>query len=107
MNSGLYDRAGVSATRSAAAWAKRFDPPVTNASKVYLSFSVAWPAVGPLIPAAVPAPSTEVAAGSPERMSASSSNSGSSWGGAGGRASRWSATSTRPISARLALSSPA
>ena len=27
MNNGLYDRAGVSATDSAAAWAKRFEAP--------------------------------------------------------------------------------
>jgi len=34
MNSGLYDRAGISATASAAAWANRLDVPVTNASNV-------------------------------------------------------------------------
>src|SRR2546428_184102 len=30
MNSGLYERAGVSATDSAAAWANRFEAPVSN-----------------------------------------------------------------------------
>src|SRR4029453_7881824 len=39
MNSGLYACAGASATASAAACAKRFDDPITNESKVYLSFS--------------------------------------------------------------------
>ena len=34
MNSGLYDRAGVSATDSAAAWANRLDVPVTKVSNV-------------------------------------------------------------------------
>src|ERR1700730_592153 len=40
MNSGLYDRAGSSATDSAAACAKRLDAPMTNWSKVYAWFSV-------------------------------------------------------------------
>ena len=35
MKSGLYACAGASATASAAAWAKRFDEPITNESKVY------------------------------------------------------------------------
>jgi hypothetical protein len=35
MNSGLYAWAGASATASAAAWAKRFDDPITNESNVY------------------------------------------------------------------------
>ena len=35
MKSGLYACAGASATASAAAWAKRFDEPMTNESKVY------------------------------------------------------------------------
>src|SRR5579862_3456900 len=35
MNNGLYERAGISATASVAAWAKRFEDPVTKASKVY------------------------------------------------------------------------
>src|SRR6266850_1813538 len=33
MNSGLYACAGASATASAAAWAKRFEEPITNRSK--------------------------------------------------------------------------
>ena len=39
MNSGLYERAGLSATESAAACAKRFDAPMTNWSNVYRGFS--------------------------------------------------------------------
>src|SRR6478672_4942677 len=35
MKSGLYACAGASATASAAAWAKRFDEPITKESKVY------------------------------------------------------------------------
>src|SRR5680860_517249 len=40
MNSGLYERAGDSATDMAAAWAKRLDVPMTNRSKVYRTLSV-------------------------------------------------------------------
>ena len=36
MNSGLYALAGASATATAAAWANRFDWPMTKLSKVYL-----------------------------------------------------------------------
>src|SRR3954467_13422054 len=36
MKSGLYACAGASATASAAAWAKRFDEPITKESNVYL-----------------------------------------------------------------------
>ncbi len=39
MNSGLYARAGASATATAAAWLNRFDAPMTKVSKVYFSFS--------------------------------------------------------------------
>ena len=39
MNSGLYARAGASATATAAAWLNRFDAPITNVSNVYFSFS--------------------------------------------------------------------
>src|SRR5215203_1637611 len=39
MVSGLYDLPGFSATAIAAAWAKRFDPPMTKVSKVYLGLS--------------------------------------------------------------------
>src|SRR5262245_65619942 len=39
MNSGLYDRDGLSATESAAACAKRLDAPITNWSNVYRGFS--------------------------------------------------------------------
>src|SRR6266542_3902306 len=38
MKSGLWACAGASATASAAAWAKRFDEPMTNESKVYFGF---------------------------------------------------------------------
>src|SRR5512132_4184657 len=38
MKSGLYACAGASATASAAAWANRFDEPITNRSNVYLGF---------------------------------------------------------------------
>src|SRR5436190_3234006 len=38
MKSGLYACAGASATASAAAWAKRFDEPITNRSNVYFGF---------------------------------------------------------------------
>src|SRR5215204_1018839 len=38
MKSGLYACAGASATASAAAWAKRFEEPITNESKVYFGF---------------------------------------------------------------------
>ena len=37
MKSGLYACAGASATASAAAWAKRFDEPITNESNVYFT----------------------------------------------------------------------
>src|SRR5437764_2047561 len=37
MKSGLYACAGASATASAAAWAKRFEEPMTNESKVYFA----------------------------------------------------------------------
>ena len=37
MKSGLYACAGASATASAAAWAKRFDEPMTNESNVYFA----------------------------------------------------------------------
>ena len=40
--SGLYARAGASATATAAAWLKRFDAPMTNVSKMYFSFSRVW-----------------------------------------------------------------
>ena len=39
MNSGLYDRAGDSATESDAACAKRFDAPMMKFSKVYFGLS--------------------------------------------------------------------
>ena len=39
MNSGLYARAGASATATAAAWLNRFDAPITKVSKMYFSFS--------------------------------------------------------------------
>src|SRR6185369_14510601 len=39
MNSGLYALAGDSATATAAAWANRFDEPMTNVSKVYFGLS--------------------------------------------------------------------
>ena len=39
MKSGLYALAGASATATAAAWAKRFDPPMTKLSKLYFGFS--------------------------------------------------------------------
>src|SRR5437867_439550 len=38
MKRGLYACAGASATARAAAWAKRFDEPITNRSNVYLGF---------------------------------------------------------------------
>src|SRR6266511_4003046 len=38
MKSGLYACAGASATASAAAWAKRFDEPMTKRSNVYFGF---------------------------------------------------------------------
>src|ERR687885_824978 len=34
MNRGFHDRAGCSATAKAAAWAKRFESPITKSSKV-------------------------------------------------------------------------
>src|SRR6266581_4000579 len=37
MKSGLYACAGASATASAAAWAKRFEEPITNESNVYFT----------------------------------------------------------------------
>src|SRR5438552_4767789 len=45
MKSGLYAWAGASATASAAAWAKRFEEPITNRSKVYFGFTPppSWP----------------------------------------------------------------
>src|SRR5674476_1422615 len=42
MSSGLYDLPGASATATAAAWAKRFDGPMTNVSSVYFGLSRAW-----------------------------------------------------------------
>src|SRR5215211_1089148 len=39
MKSGLYACAGASATASAAAWANRFDEPITNESKVYFELN--------------------------------------------------------------------
>jgi hypothetical protein len=39
MKSGLYACAGASATASAAAWANRFDDPMTKESKVYLALN--------------------------------------------------------------------
>src|SRR5690625_5849679 len=39
MNSGLYALAGASATATAAACAKRFEEPMTNASKWYLGLT--------------------------------------------------------------------
>ena len=41
MKSGLYACAGASATASAAAWAKRFDEPITNRSNVYFGLDPA------------------------------------------------------------------
>jgi hypothetical protein len=38
MKSGLYALAGASATATAAAWANRFDCPMTKLSKVYFGF---------------------------------------------------------------------
>src|SRR5215211_9055599 len=46
MNSVLYDLAGASATATAAAWANRFDEPMTNRSKVYLGVSRGRSATG-------------------------------------------------------------
>ena len=46
MNSGLYDLAGASATATAAAWANRFEEPMTNRSKVYLGVSWGRSATG-------------------------------------------------------------
>src|SRR5205823_3358865 len=44
MKRGLYACAGASATASAAAWAKRFDEPITNESNVYFGLTPAtWP----------------------------------------------------------------
>src|SRR5918994_1727807 len=43
MKSGLYACAGASATASAAAWAKRFDEPITKESKVYFGFRPSAP----------------------------------------------------------------
>src|SRR5690349_18736840 len=40
MNSGLYARAGASATATAAAWANRLEAPITKVSNVYFSFSL-------------------------------------------------------------------
>ena len=39
MVSGLYDLPGFSATATAAAWANRFELPMTKVSKVYFGFS--------------------------------------------------------------------
>ena len=39
MVSGLYDLPGFSATAIAAAWANRFELPMTKVSKEYLGFS--------------------------------------------------------------------
>ena len=39
MKSGLYALAGASATATAAAWANRFDWPMTKLSKVYFGLS--------------------------------------------------------------------
>src|SRR6476620_1607635 len=39
MNNGLYERAGPSATASAAAWANRLLEPATKVSKVYFGLS--------------------------------------------------------------------
>src|SRR5688500_14817193 len=47
MNSGLYACAGASATASAAAWANRFDDPITNRSNVYFGFMPASAAPPP------------------------------------------------------------
>src|SRR6266480_6264084 len=44
MKSGLYACAGASATANAAAWAKRFDEPITNRSNVYFGFIPVSPA---------------------------------------------------------------
>ena len=43
MKSGLYACAGASAIASAAAWAKRFDEPMTNESKEYFGLMLADP----------------------------------------------------------------
>ena len=106
MKSGLYDRAGVSATRRDAAWAKRFELPVTKASKVYLSFSVERPSDDSVEYGAMPlgarCPLLAGSPGSTPRMSVSSSKSGRAWGEAG-RASSVTAMS-RPISDRFARS---
>ena len=42
MKSGLYACGGASATASAAAWAKRFDDPITKLSNVYFGFEPGW-----------------------------------------------------------------
>src|SRR3954453_16525984 len=42
MNSGLYARAGASATATAAAWANRLLLPMTKLSKTYLEFRPGW-----------------------------------------------------------------
>src|SRR3954453_4214045 len=55
MKSGLYACAGASATASAAAWAKRFEEPITNESNVYFALKPplsgrgdsGWPTTGP------------------------------------------------------------
>ncbi|CAM5626347.1 hypothetical protein SGLAM104S_06616 [Streptomyces glaucescens] len=48
MKSGLYAFAGASATATAAAWAKRFDAPITKVSKRYLGLSRAVGSPGPV-----------------------------------------------------------
>src|SRR5437764_4706691 len=80
MKSGLYERAGVSATDSDAAWANRLESPITKASSVKLGLSPA-PVVSVVSAASggQPGELVPVLAGRP-------SASGSPWLGAGGSA---------------------
>src|SRR5262245_20613678 len=88
MNSGLYAWAGASATASAAAWAKRFDEPMTKRSNVYFGLS------------STSGPSRKDGSGSRTR---GDSDAGRGRSAGGCSATENETTSSRPTESRAAL----
>ena len=112
-NSGLYARAGASATATAAACANRFDAPMTNVSKVYFSLSLvcefgAFVGCGDDGPANVGQISVTVASASPSSSTSSPPSPSSvdmgrcdaapSVGSSGGIGNGWSTFTARETS---------
>ena len=95
MKSGLYACAGASATASAAAWAKRFDEPMTKESNVY--FVLKPPLSGRFCGAGSARSRGPTTSGSPSRSSSRSAGSS-----AVASATRSSTGRSWPVTSRMA-----